>query len=972
LFDIKASVINKDYELGRYLSGLRYFGSRVKLGQDERGKTLKELDPTSKFYDSTRRYDIRASKLIFKPQGNHSRKDIKDIMLYAKGSLNLALYNANENARALKNIVDKIIAETKETEEYKNATAEEKKKIISDKVGHKKIQNLLTSKEARLEEKVKGNKELLNVINVMVNHVEQLGTILIEEGLVDGPLAAAIDANRGVYLHRKYKLYGKKAYSPTEDVRNKAILFIVSELKNKESNEGKSDKELYDIAKKKVDLILRRESGSLDFLSRGFGKVLTADSSIFKARNENLPEEIRNLLGEVNDPYNNYVTTVGKIAQTIASDRMYEDLLAIGLGDFISAPMQDNADLPEGESSRFSGNKLKGRKWGALEGYFVDNEMYAVMNSFDEAVMSAQNNGSIRAYLKLSLLGKKYKTIYSLGTHGRNIVGNTSFVFMAGHVPLNGEMYREAIDVIKFVWDEFRGNDKDAKMDAIYQRLVELGVVNTNAFLQEINSIINQLDESNFSLNEYYTESDDASGFKAFVKDKASRLDNILTKAYQAEDDVFKFFGWMVEKARYMRAGFPESLAERQAARNIRNTYPNYDEIPAFISTIGRFPLVGTFVAFQAETWRCSKNNIVLAREEMNSNNPELKKLGSQRMATTLASLALTETIQVSLAMLGYNGAVALLRAFSDDEEEEEFDMTLKNRDDFQLDKNIERILAEWDRNGHNILMEKGTMIDMDPKSPFYRREVPFIKYVNMSKMSGTGFIRDTFRVIYKGIEDPEGFESFTRVVKQIYEPFLSIDMTTDALLEVLENENGRIFSPSDDVEVKFLKALAFVGQKIGPSTLNQAGKMAEIALTKDTNRSLSVELLAMLGLRETMLLPYTSARFDYSDTYKKMKDLTKGEEGLVDQVTTPFVRREKFSLSNSSETRRRYRDQEDVLFDPKFEFYYRDMVKITKGLRSAGSRGVDILEIMTGPNVKMPSWLANDILNTADDELAN
>ena len=102
--------------------------------------------------------------------------------------------------------------------------------------------------------------------------------------------------------------------------------------------------------------------------------------------------------------------------------------------------------------------------------------------------------------------------------------------------------------------------------------------------------------------------------------------------------------------------------------------------------------------------------------------------------------------------MLGYNGAVALMRAFSrafSDDEEEEFDMTLKNRDDFQLNKHIERILAEWDRNGHNIQTGTGTIVDMNPKSPFYKREVPYIDYINMSKMSGTGFIRDTFRVLH-------------------------------------------------------------------------------------------------------------------------------------------------------------------------------------------------------------------------------
>ena len=97
----------------------------------------------------------------------------------------------------------------------------------------------------------------------------------------------------------KYKLYGSKSYSPTEEVREKAILFMVSELQGKKKYEGKPVEELYDVAKKKIDTILRKESGSLDYFGGGFANALTSDVSIFKARNTNLPKEIRDLLGEV-------------------------------------------------------------------------------------------------------------------------------------------------------------------------------------------------------------------------------------------------------------------------------------------------------------------------------------------------------------------------------------------------------------------------------------------------------------------------------------------------------------------------------------------------------------------------------------------------------------------------------------------------------------------------------------------------
>ena len=75
------------------------------------------------------------------------------------------------------------------------------------------------------------------------------------------------------------------------------------------------------------------------------------------------------------------------------------------------------------------------------------------------------------------------------------------------------------------------------------------------------------------------------------------------------------------------------------------------------------------------------------------------------------------------------------------------------------------------------------------------------------------------------------------------------------------------------------MKSLVYIGESIGPSTINSAVKIAEAASNDDTNRVLSVEILALLGLRQSRLLPYTSARFDYKKVYTKMKDISNGTE---------------------------------------------------------------------------------------------
>ena len=238
--------------------------------------------------------------------------------------------------------------------------------------------------------------------------------------------------------------------------------------------------------------------------------------------------------------------------------------------------------------------------------------------------------------------------------------------------------------------------------------------------------------------------------------------------------------------------------------------------------------------------------------------------------------------------------------------------------------------------------------------------------------MSGTGFIRDTFRVLYKGIKDPKGAESFARIVKQIYEPFLSLDMTTNGVLEVLQNENNRIYRESDNFIVQLVKGIAYIGNNIGPSTAISLAKIADVSVQEEGNKTLESEIMGLFGLRKSKHMPYTAARYDYSSVYKGLKDIAKGEESFLEKITTPFDDRIKFSLSDEVATKDRYKDMESPFYDSGFDEYINDMVSITMGLRGSGGRGSDIIKILTGPGIKMPEYLATDILMSADYKIAN
>ena len=346
---------------------------------------------------------------------------------------------------------------------------------------------------------------------------------------------------------------------------------------------------------------------------------------------------------------------------------------------------------------------------------------------------------------------------------------------------------------------------------------------------------------------------------------KLEQLDSFLIKAYQMEDDVFKIYGFLNEKERYMAVGYTEAESEVIAAENVRNTYPNYDEMPRIIRFIGRSPLVGTFVAFNAETIRCTKNSLMIAMREMGSDNSALRLVGTKRLASSLMTVTLVESLQFIVAQ-------ALFNLGSDDEVE---------------DKLQRLLVADWDKDGFLLPVGGGVL----PNGEGY------FDYMNMSKMSGIGYVRDIFRVAISGADSETGKEAITNILKAMYSPFLSEEMTLKAIREARDNDFGRIYNEDAPWYDIIPACLDYVGQKIGPSTAIQGFKIAD-SMENDSKRVLSYEIAAMLGFRITRVSANTSIRFSMSDTYNKVRNRAKGnkvfQKGNID---VPLLNMEPFNI---------------------------------------------------------------------------
>ena len=582
MWDLTKPIIDADYALGEW---------------------------ATKVKDKDRPYPIRATQLFAKPKGMHSNAEIKEMVVLSRGKLDEQMFIANKNQKNLKRVVKEEIKRIKAKPEYQQATAQQQEAMLSNLTPEGL--NELIGDVNKIKGLMPEQSKLRQAVMQVRDHIDTLSTYLYENGLVSGPMRYTIEGNLGFYLTRAYKKYESSSWRQTDqEVIRRAELFVANQLM---SDKGMSKEDAMVRAKQMVDNLIKDKISVTSFKrNTGIGGSMTRVNDIFKERNEDLPKEIRDLLGEINEPFENYVNTISKLSRTVTSHQLYEDLIQMGMGKFIADP-----NIDDDKTSQVPGieNKLEGKKWGPLEGKFVDNEMFAMLNAYESNALF--DSKAYKLWMTFVYGSKKFATVHNPGTHAVNLIGNTFFSIANGHV-----------DPVKFI-DAARTaigeitNLSGKEREAFYQELVSLGVVSSSASLAEIVQIGQDI-AAGKDVTSFLDKMNQGKVKKvATIPLRAIRnLDSMATKAYQAEDDVFKIFGFITEKARYMDAGMSEAEATAIAARNTRNTYPNYDMVPSIVRAIGRSPIIGTFVAFQSEAIRCTKNALQLSLQEMGSDKP--------------------------------------------------------------------------------------------------------------------------------------------------------------------------------------------------------------------------------------------------------------------------------------------------------------------------------------------------------------
>jgi len=599
-------------------------------------------------------------------------------------------------------------------------------------------------------------------LQAMRDHVDALSQKMIDEGLVPEELKAVVGDNMGVYLTRSYRMFDDPKWREKiePEVYNKALNFILKENQKFDPTYSVTD------ARRDVDAMLQdwQDEGTGVLVKKG-AKLGSKDLSSF-IRRKDIPEELRNLLGEYKNPVINYARSVTKMASVIANEKFLRDVRKEGLGKFLF----EDGTQPPGFDALIAAPES--RTMAPMNGLRTTPQIAAAFAEFNKA--DPQAKGLWRTWLQANALAKTSKTVGSVMTQVRNTMGQPYFWLLNGH--WNPKPITQAGTSI---FADLAGTGK--KSQEVYKRYLRLGVVDQSTAASELRDVLKDAGLTDPNLDQFDQTSIALQNLRKYTIGAAE-------KSYQLSDDIGKIVGFENELAtqKAIHPEWTQERAELEASQRIRNTYPTYSMVPEWVRQFRKQPFFGPFVTFAYESYRTFAHNLKYAAEDLQSDNAAQRASGARRAAGILAVMA------------GGYGLSAASRAILGISPEEADD--------------ARQFMAPWDRNSQLL---------------FTGKKPGDLSFVNLSYANPYSGIADLTIPIVAGLNSGEGADQIAgEMFAEAIQPFANEGILAAKLIDVARNQTagGReVYNPSDPDKAS--KIMGHIAEALEPGTLNRLRK---------------------------------------------------------------------------------------------------------------------------------------------------
>ena len=376
-------------------------------------------------------------------------------------------------------------------------------------------------------------------------------------------------------------------------------------------------------------------------------------------RSASLPKEnrevIEQLFGKTKNPMQTVLGGTARLSLVTRRNEFFQDLIAksdelkaTGRGIFYDTEREALENLGPNIKKIESidpAKKLEAGITNPLNGKYTTTEVAEALEQTSAMTRSDSMIGKI--YENLILYPKATsqiaKTVLSPVTHIRNFVSAGAFATANGIIP-NPKAMREAYAALQVGLPGSRASNE------LYRELLELGVVNNNTRIGDLNRLLQDIG---------FGETINSDKFLRLMMKPLSKIKKVSEDLYTAEDDFWKITSWAMERNRltkaYENAGITRSAREikEEAADIIKNNIPNYDYVGEWVKATRKLPF-GNFVAFPAEILRTSVNIVKRGLDEIftqvKNDKGELvtplRGIGMQRLAGMAAtSIAVPATV---------------------------------------------------------------------------------------------------------------------------------------------------------------------------------------------------------------------------------------------------------------------------------------------------------------------------------------
>jgi hypothetical protein len=377
------------------------------------------------------------------------------------------------------------------------------------------------------------------------------------------------------------------------------------------------------------------------------------------------PADLKNLqrlFGQKKDVRNTIINTINDLSSLVAKDKFYsnidelsQSLIKEGKPAVVYPTRSEAIKNLKNQTIITNPNGLQIKSPLGEEAYTNPLNRKFTSVDFEEALKFAEKipfegltkNAFYRHFVLIPKgMTQVFKTILNPFTQIKNFTTSSVFTIGTGNAFKDPRKlvanFKQAFNTIQ---PQLRSRNAP-KDQALYRFLLEENVVSSSPSAKDVIGTIDDIGKGGDIYVKFFGK------FGEMMK----KGYEVAESTYVAGDDLYKIYNFLAEFDTYKNAytnaaksglikSVPSDLQiSKEAAKIVRDTYPNYAYVGEFVQALRRTPL-GDFMAFPISVIRSGANTIELALKEIA--NPVLKTQGYKRLisfGTTTAVVVPTIT----------------------------------------------------------------------------------------------------------------------------------------------------------------------------------------------------------------------------------------------------------------------------------------------------------------------------------------